>query len=138
MPDPTLTPTPISPPALNTAASLLSSESPGPLSPITRSGTFEHKTSGSVPPARPFIETDTPAINAAPVELDGVPTSPDELKRRGTGDRLAKRVSPGLGEEESIEAEFLGEGGQGVGRDLREVRIPCLLYYTALRSLRFL
>jgi hypothetical protein len=62
----------------------------------------------------PRIELDTPAINPEPVELDG-----GELASPENASRL---VSPGLGEEEDIEEEFLGEKGEvGVGKELREV-----------------
>ena len=47
-------------------------------------------------------------------------TSPEDLKRRET-DGSGKVISPGLGEEEDINEEFLGEGVEGVGRGLREV-----------------
>ncbi|KAF2681934.1 hypothetical protein K458DRAFT_308659 [Lentithecium fluviatile CBS 122367] len=89
---------------------------PNPLSPVHHTSSFPHQTSANVATRTPFINTSTPAINAAPVELDGIPTSPDELKRRHTGDGM---VSPGLGEEEDIEEEFLGEGERGAGRSKR-------------------
>lgn len=60
------------------------------------------------------------SINDKPVELDGVPTSPEELKRRETGEKI---ISPGLGEEEEINQEFLGEGEPNVGKGLREVSL---------------
>lgn len=39
-------------------------------------------------------------------------------------DRVRKGsiVSPGLGEEDEIEAEFLGEGGVRASKEIREVR----------------
>jgi hypothetical protein len=68
-----------------------------------------------------MIDTNTPAINAQPVELDGIPTSPEELKRRETGGSTSGGgfISPADGED--IDAEFLGEGGKGAGQIGREV-----------------
>jgi hypothetical protein len=106
-----------------------------PISPIKRTPTFPHITSTSVASRTPFIPTDTPAINAAPVELDGGGgLSHEELKRRGTGDSLTggnalgvkvgngvrNGVSPGLEAEGEVEREFLAGG---MGEDLREVCI---------------
>ena len=120
-------PTPISPPSSSSAAAAQDS---GPISPVTRSATFEHKTSGAVPPAIPQIDTDMQAVNAAPVEIDGIQTSAEEvaLKRSNTtGSRKGKLVSPGLGEEDEIEAEFLGDGEKGVGMELKEVCVSAIL-----------
>ncbi|KAJ4288152.1 hypothetical protein N0V90_012169 [Kalmusia sp. IMI 367209] len=101
-----------------------------------RTTTFPHKTSASVSTRTPFIDTSVPAINEAPVELDGIPASPDAIKRRGTNEepesagvgreRKGSVVSPGLGEEDEIEAEFLGEGGVGVGKEIQEKRAAML------------
>ncbi|KAF2653752.1 hypothetical protein K491DRAFT_501582 [Lophiostoma macrostomum CBS 122681] len=121
-------PTPISPP-IQTDTSSSAAQPSGPISPVTRSGTFEHKTSGAVPPAIPEINTDIKAVNAAPVEIDGIQTSAEEveLKRSNTtGSRKGNLVSPNLGEEDEIEAEFLGEGEKGVGKELKEKRAAIL------------
>jgi hypothetical protein len=90
-----------------------------PVSPISRSATFPHKTSLAVTTQTRHIDTSTPAINAQPVELDGIPTSPQEqeLKRRETGG--GRVVSPA--EDEDIDAEFLSEGGKGARQLGREV-----------------
>ena len=90
-----------------------------PISPISRTVTFPHKTSPAVATQTPLIDTSVPAINAQPVELDGVPTSPQEqeLKRRETGQ--SRLTSPA--QDEDIDAEFLSEGGKGAGQLSREV-----------------
>ncbi|KAL5371979.1 hypothetical protein DPSP01_013857 [Paraphaeosphaeria sporulosa] len=108
------TPTPISPPSSAPAGSSNEPAEP-PVSPIGQTG-FPHKTSAAVSTRTPFIDTGTPAINAAPVELDGVPTSPPAEK----GGKKGKVV--GLGEEDEIEAEFLGEGGRSAGGVVSEKR----------------
>lgn len=89
-----------------------------PVSPISRSTTFPHKTSPAVATQTPLIDTSVPAINAQPVELDGIPTSPQEqeLKRRETGG--SRVLSPADGD---IDAEFLSEDGKGAGQLGREV-----------------
>ena len=113
-----------------TTADPTAGEAEPPISPISRQTTFPHKTSVAVSTRTPYIDTSTPAINDAPVELDGIPTSPDALKRRQTEEEERNRankgiaVSPGLGEEEEIEAEFLGEGSTGMGKELLAVRQP--------------
>ncbi|KAJ4406671.1 hypothetical protein N0V91_004361 [Didymella pomorum] len=93
-----------------------------PISPVTRSTTFPHKTSTAVTTQTPLIDTSVPAINAHPVELDGIPTSPQEqdLKRREGGSRV---FSPADGE---IDAEFLSEDGKGAGQLGREKRAAML------------
>lgn len=93
------------------------------VSPLPHTSSFPHTTSADVVTRMPFIDTATPAINPAPVELDGIPTSPDVAKQsEPSSDSQSKRlVSPGLGEEEDINEEFLGEGERGVGREVREV-----------------
>lgn len=91
-----------------------------PVSPVARQTTFPHKTSAAVSTRTPFIDTATPAINAAPVELDGVPTSPLAKEKKDAGNVGVV----GLGEEAEIEAEFLGEGSRSGGREVSEVR-PC-------------
>ncbi len=69
----------------------------------------------------PLIDTNTPAINDAPVELDGGAITPEELKRRTTGEAGGVRGSLRSPDEEGIDAEFLGEG-EDLGREAREVR----------------
>lgn len=95
-----------------------------PISPVSRSTTFPHTTSGAVISSTPLISTNTPAINAAPVELDGVATSPENLRRRATGEAPVANVSTtslrSPADEEDIDGEFLGEGGDA-GRRVREV-----------------
>ncbi|ORY14547.1 hypothetical protein BCR34DRAFT_451434, partial [Clohesyomyces aquaticus] len=105
------------------------SDAAQPISPVHRSGSFPHKTSPAVAPSRPFIETSTPAINDTPVELDGVPTSPKEVKRRDTNGKEGGEgvgVSPGLGEQGDIDEEFLGEGKEGVGKEVMAKRAAML------------
>ncbi|KAF1829804.1 hypothetical protein BDW02DRAFT_469961, partial [Decorospora gaudefroyi] len=93
-----------------------------PISPISRSGAFPHKTSPAVATQTPLIDTNTPAINHAPVELDGGAISREDLERRAT-DGVGSRLMGG--EEEDIDAEFLGEGGN-TGREAREKRAAML------------
>ncbi|KAF2099622.1 hypothetical protein NA57DRAFT_75123 [Rhizodiscina lignyota] len=54
-----------------------SQNGPSPIqpSPIKPAHSFAHHTS-SAAPLHPFIDTSTPAINAAPIELDSTPVSP--------------------------------------------------------------
>lgn len=83
----------------------------------------------------PFIDTSAPAINAAPVELDGGV----EVERKSAAGKDAEEkvvVSPGLGVEEEIEAEFLGEGGRGVGRVVMEVSFGRLFFYLGFDSMK--
>jgi hypothetical protein len=90
-----------------------------PVSPVSRSATFPDKPPASAnAPHAPLIDTSVPAINAQPVELDGMPTSPQEQesKRREMGG--SRVLSPA---DEDVEAEFLGEGGKGAGQLGREV-----------------
>jgi len=113
-------PTPISPPTTTSAADGDADGDTQPLSPIHHTSSFPHQTSANVATRTPFIDTGVPAINAAPVELDGgeAVAVGDAVAEEG---RRAKEVSPGLGEEEDIEREFLGEGERGAGREVREV-----------------
>jgi hypothetical protein len=88
-----------------------------PISPvsISRTSTFPHKTSPAVSSQTRLIDTNTPAINDAPVELDGSSVGAN-IGRVGAG-----VLSPG--DEEDVDAEFLGGGGAGSGmRGIREVR----------------
>lgn len=85
---------------------------------MSRSAAFPHKTSPAAATQTPLIDTSVQAINAQPVELDGIPTSPQEqeLKRRETsGSRV---LSP---TDDDVDAEFLSETGKGAGRLGREV-----------------
>ncbi|KAF1842744.1 uncharacterized protein K460DRAFT_134078 [Cucurbitaria berberidis CBS 394.84] len=120
-------PTPISPPILpaNNAA-----PSDGPVSPVSRTSTFPHKTSPAVATQTRLIDTATPAINSVPVELDGMATSAGDLQRRQTGESGVGGGGGGSGvispaDEEDIDAEFLGEGGNA-GREAREKRAAIL------------
>ncbi|KAH8732688.1 hypothetical protein GQ44DRAFT_696275 [Phaeosphaeriaceae sp. PMI808] len=116
------TETPISPPISTPPAP----RTDGPISPVSsRSSTFAHKTSPSVATRTPLIDTATPAINDAPVELDGIPTSPEALKRRiiDAGTTGAGILSPE--EQEDIDGEFLGEG-ESAGRGVKEKRAAIL------------
>ena len=93
-----------------------------PVSPVSRTATFPDKQPSSAAAAHaPPIDTSVPAINAQPVELDGLPTSPQEqeTKRREMGG--SRVLSPA---DEDVEAEFLGEGGKGAGQLGREVGSP--------------
>jgi hypothetical protein len=109
----------MSPPIL-TAAGFSPPPGADPISPISRSGTFPHKTSPAVVTQTPLIDTNTPAINDAPVELDGGEVTPEELRRRTTEEASGVRGSMRSPDEEGIDAEFLGEG-ENLGRDAREV-----------------
>lgn len=71
-----------------------------------------------------MIDTNTPSINAAPVEIDGAALSPEDLKRRTTANSSSGVFSPA--DEDDIEAEFFGEGGVGAGREAREKRAAML------------
>ena len=110
-------PTPVSPSVVSTTGHVPNSEAP--ISPVSRSGTFPHRTSPAVVTQTPLIDTNTPAINAAPVEIDGAAVSPDDIKRRTIGSSGSGVFSPA--DEEDIDAEFLGEG-PGSGREARQVR----------------
>lgn len=92
-----------------------------PISPISRTTTFPHKTSPAVATQTPLIDTSVPAINAQPVELDGMPTSPQkqELKRHETCE--SRVISPA--DDEETDAAFLGQEGEGSGRVGREVSV---------------
>jgi hypothetical protein len=96
------------------------------ISPVSRASTLQHPTPSAAAPQTRVLDTSTPAINAQPVELDGMPTTPEELRRRGTAGSgtagVGSSSSPADGED--IDAEFLGEGGKGAGQIGREV---CLL-----------
>ncbi|KAF9699579.1 hypothetical protein EKO04_002612 [Ascochyta lentis] len=94
-----------------------------PVSPISQPATFPHKTSPAVATQTPRIDTSVPAINAQPVELDGLPTSPQNqaLKRRETSQ---SRVSPAIGED--MDAESLSEAGKGFGQLGKEKRAAML------------
>lgn len=94
----------------------MTAPNPTPISPVSRSGTFPHKTSPAVATQTPLIDTTTPAINSVPVELDGVATSPEDLVRRRTGEAVAVGVTNAR-DEEDVGVEVLGEG-----REAREVR----------------
>ncbi|KAF2874686.1 hypothetical protein BDV95DRAFT_603487 [Massariosphaeria phaeospora] len=130
--------TPISLDTTTTTTTTASSTSPPPshpISPISRSGSFPHKTSLAVATTRPFIEMDTPAINADPVELDGATAASlgDEPGRGAKGGSVKRTedgegvmISPGLGESDDVDEEFLGEGGRGAGREVREKRAAVL------------
>lgn len=98
---------------------------PNPISPVSSAAptTFAHQTSPGVTTATPHIDTSTPAINAAPVELDSIPTDAETVRRRGTGGS-GGILSPA--DEEDIDGEFLGEGGESVGRDVKEKRAAML------------
>lgn len=120
--------TPISPPTSSTT---------DPTATTTKSTTFPHKTSVAVATSTPSIDTSTPAINAAPVELDGIPTSPAEASRKVTTDSknepaLSRErkgsvvVSPGLDVEGEIEREFLGEGNVEESAQVKQKRADIL------------
>lgn len=60
-----------------------------------------------------------------------MPTSPGPVQRRGTEeekDRKGNVVSPGLGEVDEIEGEFLGEGGRSGRGEVTEV---CIMHLEA-------
>lgn len=52
-----------------------------------------------------------------------MPTSPTEVLEKER-ERKTSVVSPGLGEEDEIEAEFLGEGDKGMTEEIRAVSLP--------------
>ena len=87
--------------------------------------TFPHQTSSGVT----ALSTSQPAINEAPVELDGNPTSPQELeiKRRSTGQSLSNASVLSPGEEEEMLIREFEEGEKDIeGGRLREVGLPYL------------
>lgn len=97
------------PPLSTTSVPPPSFSNPGavdPISPLSRSGTFPHKTSPAVSTQTPLINTATPAINAEPVELDG--GAVEGVPTEGTQAGARSMRSPG--DEEDFDAEFLGEG----------------------------
>jgi hypothetical protein len=70
-----------------------------PISPISKDArvqSFPHHTLAAAA-IHPFIDTATPAINNAPVELDGTPTSPvtarDDMDEAGEGEGKDTGVS---------------------------------------------
>jgi hypothetical protein len=91
------------------------------ISPVSRASTFQHPTPSVAAPQTRVLDTSTPAINAQPVELDGMPTTPEELRRRATAGSTGVGGSSGPADGEDIDAEFLGEGGKGAGQIGREV-----------------
>jgi hypothetical protein len=95
------------------------------ISPVSRASTFQRPTPSAATPQTRVLDTSAPAINAQPVELDGMPTTPEELRRRGTAGSTGVGCSSGPADGEDIDAEFLGEGGKGAGQIGREV---CLFY----------
>ncbi|CAI6332157.1 unnamed protein product [Periconia digitata] len=116
---------------------------PGPPTPSdpAANATFAHKTSTAATTTTPFIDTSTPAINAAPVELDGASISPDQMSRKaGTKESQSTDlppssgrersgsvvVSPGLDEEGEIEREFLGEGNVEESAHVKQKRAAML------------
>jgi hypothetical protein len=108
-------PTPMSPPT--------SSSDANPISPISRTSTFPHKTSPAVSSQTSHIDTNTPAINDAPVELDGSAVSTQVRGGSGGGAEGNKGGVLSSADEEDIDAEFSGKGvGKGSGRGVREVR----------------
>ncbi|KAH7061734.1 hypothetical protein BKA63DRAFT_201388 [Paraphoma chrysanthemicola] len=115
-------PPPISPP---TITSNVPPATDGPISPVARSGTFPHKTSPAVATQTRLIDTSTPAINDAPVELDGVVLTHEDIKRRTTGGSTSGSVVLNPADDEDIDAEFLGEG-ENAGRGVREKRAAML------------
>jgi hypothetical protein len=106
--------------ATMTDSTLVSPPDSTPISPVSRTAAFPPTTSSAVANHAPFINTSVPAINAQPVELDGIPTSPQaqETKRREmSGSKVHSSAENG-----DIDAEFLSEGGKGAGQLGREVR----------------
>lgn len=100
----------------------------GPISPVTRTSTFPHKTSPAAVTHTPLIDTNTPAINAAPIELDAVATTPAHLRTSASpaaNPPVSSLRSPA--DEEDIDAEFLAEGGGAAGREAREVMLNRVL-----------
>ena len=89
-----------------------------PVSPVSRIATFPAKPPSAAAAHAPLIDTSVPAINAQPVELDGLPTSPQEQATRRLEKGGSRVLSPA---DEDVEAEFLGEGGKGAGQLGREV-----------------
>ena len=102
-----------------------------PVSPVSRTATFPAKPpSGAAAAAHaPLIDTSVPAINAQPVELDGLPTSPQEQATKRLERGGSRVLSPA---DEDVEAEFLGEGGKGAGQLGREVGSPVYPQFTFL------
>lgn len=85
----------------------------------------------------PLIDTSTPAINAAPVEIDGAEMSVGDMeaRRRANGgstgaDRDGREGSMGVispGDEEDIDGEFLGDGRPAVTQ-VRTISYSLLFY----------
>lgn len=104
-----------------------------PVSPVSRSSTFPHKTSPAVATQTPLIDTNTRAINDAPVELDAsTPVSPEEAMKRRDTLGLGEQGSTGIkgsirspDDEQDIDAEFLG-GGENTTKEAREKRAAIL------------
>jgi hypothetical protein len=87
--------TPISPPEASS----------NPLSPVSTSSSFAHKTSAATPPTHTHIDTSTPAINEFAVEIDGtaIPSPADEasLETGGTQGETNGLEAGATGEEKS-------------------------------------
>jgi hypothetical protein len=96
------------------------------ISPVSRTSTFQHPAPSAAAPPPRVLDTSTPAINAQPVELDGMPTTPEELRRRATAGSTGVGSSSGPADGEDIDAEFLGEGAKGAGQIGREKRAAIL------------
>lgn len=85
--------------------------------------------SPAVPTHTPRIDTTTPAINEAPVELDAsTPVSPEQaMKRRdmlGHGEQSRAYITGSItspDDAQGVDAEFLGRG-ENMSREAREVR----------------
>jgi hypothetical protein len=92
-----------------------------PVSPVSRTATFPAKLSSPAAAHAPLIYTSVPTINAQPVELDGLPTSPQEQESKRREMEGSRVLSPA---DEDVEAEFLSEGGKGAGQLGREVGSP--------------
>ncbi|KAF2132988.1 hypothetical protein P153DRAFT_382609 [Dothidotthia symphoricarpi CBS 119687] len=87
-----------------------------PISPIERTNTFPHKTSAAVVTQTPLIDMNTPAINAAPVELDSVSVGEERRETGGTTRGIVIGGSTGvasLSDEEGVNGEVLGRGFDG-------------------------
>lgn len=72
---------------------------------------------------RPELIIESAAINSEPVELDGTPTSPDQMKARHASTR---RTSTQVNSEGSAISPTAGEGLSEEDRAVRCLLLPCL------------
>ncbi|KAF1911524.1 hypothetical protein BDU57DRAFT_543015 [Ampelomyces quisqualis] len=117
-------PTPVSSSITTTTAAT----STDPISPVSRTATFPHKTSPAVATQTPLIDTSTPAINAAPVELDGLCVG------KIADTQPAGRISSPAAAEEEKRSEMLASRSKDLGVIVDVPRFPTAEEVLAAKS----